>query len=134
MKPDILVDTCVLIDAFRGNITREVSILKELDLREENYSIPAICAQEVLQGAKTQNNWNKLKSFLETYQLVVPRDPIQFHIDTAEIYFKCKKKGITIRSSIDCMVSQLAIEHNATLLTSDKDFQHIKKISALKIL
>ena len=43
------------------------------------------------------------------------------------------KKGITIRSSIDCLIAQCAIENEVTLLHNDKDFvQMAGVISALK--
>ncbi|MDF2529848.1 MAG: PilT protein domain protein, partial [Gammaproteobacteria bacterium] len=40
----------------------------------------------------------------------------------AEHYFKCRKKGLTIRSTIDCLIAQIAIENDLLLLHNDRDF------------
>ena len=40
----------------------------------------------------------------------------------------CVEKGITIRSTIDLIISQIAIENNLYLLHNDKDFDEISKI------
>ena len=42
------------------------------------------------------------------------------------------KKGITIRSTIDCIVAQTTIEHDLYLLHHDKDFEIMGKVIPLK--
>ena len=46
----------------------------------------------------------------------------------ANIYFQCRKKGVTVRSSIDCLIVQIAIEHGLKLLHNDKDFEKISTV------
>lgn len=125
MISDILVDSSVLIDFFKGRETRETSILKELDLRGEPYSVPVVCAQEVMQGANSTKDFQKLWDFFRTQDLVGPKDQLNFYYNSAKIFFDCQKKGKTVRSSIDCMIAQLALENSAYLLTSDKDYRKI---------
>ena len=45
----------------------------------------------------------------------------------------CRKKGLTIRSTIDCLIAQIAIEHDLLLLQNDKDFVHMASIVELKL-
>jgi predicted nucleic acid-binding protein len=33
---------------------------------------------------------------------------------------------VTIRSTVDCLIAQIALEHNLFLLYSDRDFQLMK--------
>jgi len=40
-----------------------------------------------------------------------PKDPVDSFTRAARIYFDCRKNGITIRSTIDCIIAQTAIEH-----------------------
>jgi len=48
--------------------------------------------------------------------------------------FVCRKSGITVRSTIDLLIAQIAIENNLFLLHSDKDFDFIASvIKELKI-
>jgi predicted nucleic acid-binding protein len=50
----------------------------------------------------------------------------------ADLYFKLRRKGLTVRSSIDCCIAQLAIENDVSLLHRDKDFVTISQIAPLK--
>lgn len=45
---------------------------------------------------------------------------------------ECRKQGITIRSTIDCLIAQTAIEHDLLLLHRDNDFSAMSKIVPLK--
>jgi predicted nucleic acid-binding protein len=60
----IIVDTSVLINLFRGAQTRATQTLKLLEANGVPLLIPAICCQEVLQGAKNNREWELLKSYL----------------------------------------------------------------------
>ncbi len=41
---------------------------------------------------------------------------------------KCRTKGITIRSTIDLLIAQTAIDNDVMLLANDSDFLNIAKI------
>jgi len=51
----------------------------------------------------------------------------------AELYKSLRKKGITIRKPVDCMIASVAIEYDIQLLHNDRDFDHIAKRSKLRI-
>jgi predicted nucleic acid-binding protein len=61
------------------------------------------------------------------------QDERESYASAAKIYFKCRKKGITISSTIDCLIAQSAIENNLFLLHNDSDFDRISKVVGLKI-
>ena len=44
-----------------------------------------------------------------------------------------RKKGITIRKPLACLISAVAIENNAKLFHNDADFQKISKVSDLML-
>jgi predicted nucleic acid-binding protein len=52
----------------------------------------------------------------------------------AEIYRTLRRKGITIRNSVDCMIASVAIENDIILLHNDRDFIPIEKHFGLKVL
>jgi hypothetical protein len=60
------------------------------------------------------------------------REPIDSFAEAAKIYLGCRKQGITIRSTIDCLIAQTALENDLFLLHDDKDFDAIAKIVPLK--
>jgi len=49
------------------------------------------------------------------------------------VFFDLRRKGMSVRSSVDCLIAQTAIEHGLHLLHNDSDFDRIAKVSALKI-
>ena len=50
-----------------------------------------------------------------------------------DLYRHLRKKGITIRKSIDCLIASYAIITDMYLLHNDKDFTQIASESKLKI-
>jgi predicted nucleic acid-binding protein len=44
------------------------------------------------------------------------------------MYINCRKKGFTIRSTLDLIIAEIAIENNLYLLHNDNDFTNISKV------
>ena len=130
----IVVDTSVLIDLFRGRDTSGVAALRRLEADGMPLAIPAVCCQELLQGARDQREWKLLLGTLETQDLLVPADPWQTHVEAARIFFDCRRRGITVRSTLDCLVAQLVLENDGTLLHNDEDYEQIARIRPLRTI
>jgi hypothetical protein len=58
---------------------------------------------------------------------------IDSYIAAAGLYRKCRKKGVTIRSTIDLLIAQIAVENDLILMHHDTDFQNIAKVCSLKL-
>ncbi len=129
----ILVDTSVLIDLFKGDENRATDRLRRVIQQEIPYGITSVIYQELLQGAKTEKEYNLLNDYLCCQRFFHPKDPLQSYAQAAIIYFKCRRKGITIRSTIDCLIAQIAIEHDLFLLHNDKDFKIMSPVVNLKL-
>ena len=129
----ILADTSVLVDFFRGRETESGKRLKTVLHQGIPFGINSFIYQEVLQGAKSEKEYRLLKKYLETQHFYHPKDPIESFAKAAKIYFDCRKKGVTIRSTIDCVIAQTAMEHDLFLLHNDSDFDAIATVVPLKI-
>lgn len=44
-----------------------------------------------------------------------------------------QEKGIALRSTVDMLIAQIAIENDLTLMHNDKDFDDIENVSDLKV-
>ena len=130
----IVVDTSVLVDFFRGVDTSEVRALDRIERDDVPFGIPVICCQELLQGARDEPEWRLLVSYLVTQRQVAPRDHWETHEAAARIYFDCRRRGITIRSTVDCLIAQLVLENDGVLLHDDEDFEHISEVRPLRTL
>lgn len=130
----IIVDSSVLIDFLRGLDTDAVAHLVRLEQDAVPYALPAVCLQEVLQGAKDEAEWEQLRTYLETQWQLLPEEPLATHRNAARIYFDCRRRGITLRSTIDCFIAQLALEYEGTLLHDDRDYEKIRQVRPLRTL
>jgi predicted nucleic acid-binding protein len=130
----IVVDTSVLIDFFRGTPTAGAGRLAQLEADEVPFSIPLVCYQELLQGARDEREWRLLDEHLQTQRLLVPDHPLSLHREAARIFFDCRRKGVTVRSTVDCLIAAQALRAKATLLHNDDDFEHISTVRPLKTL
>ena len=128
----ILVDTSVLIDFFKGIKNPAEVKFKSILEQDIPFGITSLIYQEVLQGAKSEKEYAGLKKYLSSQRFFHPKDPIETSAKAAGIYFRCRKKGITVRSTVDCMIAQIAIESELLLLHNDRDFEAMAAVAALK--
>ena len=129
----VLVDTSVLVDFFKGAKNKEVLLFEEIIKSDIPFGITSLIFQELLQGAKDSKEFNRLVKYLGSQRFLHPKDTVDSYKKAAAIYFNARRNGITIRSTIDCVIAQLAIEHNAFLLHNDQDFNRIAQFTNLKI-
>ncbi|MDD4091952.1 MAG: PIN domain nuclease [Smithellaceae bacterium] len=130
----ILVDTSVLIDYLKGIENTSVSAFGKILENGTPYGINELIYLEVLQGARTITEYRKLQEYLETipfYFLTLGKESYE---RAAQLNFVCRRSGVTIRSTIDLLIAQTAIENDLFLLHNDHDFTNMAKaIKALKI-
>lgn len=124
----IIVDTSILVDFLKGKDTPQTRYFYRLEQQNVPFAIPVICAQELLQGARDAKEYKTLRSYLITQELLASKDPVATHFEAAKIYFDCKRKGVTPRSTIDCLIVRLVIEHGGVLLHFDRDFENIGRV------
>ena len=129
----ILVDTSVLIDLFKGNDNEAVVNLHDIIHQQVPFGIASVIYQEILQGAKTEKEYASLKEYLSTQRFFHPIDLIASYAEAAHIFYSCRRKGVTVRSTTDCLIAQIAIEHELLLLHNDKDFTAMATIIDLKV-
>lgn len=117
----ILVDSSVWIDYFNGTETTETSLLDQY-LTTDIISIGDIILAEVLQGFKTDKDYKQAKELLlelPIYQIMTP----DLALVGADNYRKLRKKGITVRKSVDNWIATFCIQNQVSLLFSDRDFE-----------
>ena len=124
-----LVDTSVWIDFFKANPNPAVERLKALlTTTDTEIGVTTTILQEILQGTADDRQFAKYRSYFETQPIYLPQDPILTAITAARIYFDCRRCGITVRSSNDCLIAQTAVEYDLILLHNDEDFRRIGRV------
>ena len=128
MMRGFLVDTSVWIDFFRQRKTPAVEKLYQLLPDPDVLGMTELIYQEVLQGALHEQNFKALEDYLSELRFFYPKQAVVSNREAARLYFTCRRKGITIRSTVDCLIAQIAIEHDLILFHDDKDFIHMATV------
>ncbi len=123
-----LVDTSIWIDFLRQRETESVGFLEQLLENPLACGITDQIYLEVLQGARDESSFDKLQHYFSGQRFYAFENSRQSHAEAARIYLQCRKAGITIRSSIDCLIAQCAKEHELILLHNDRDYLAMAKV------
>ena len=120
----ILVDTSVwLFDRRRFRLSDFV--------RQDQIAVCGTIIQEVLQGARGDTVRETQETLVHMHLVDLPLPLNRFEY-AAEIYRSLRVRGITIRSSNDCLIAASAILNRIELLHADRDFDYIAEITNLQ--
>jgi len=127
----IFLDSTVLINYFNGKNNWQVQVLDSL-LGKELVVIGDYVLTEVLQGFKSDKDFQKAKTILLSFPCFNIGGK-EIAIQSAKNYRFLRKKGVTVRKTIDVMIATFCIQNNFTLLHNDKDFDPFSKFLNLKV-
>lgn len=116
----IVVDTSVWIDYFNGRDTPETERLDGL-LGHEPLGIGDLILTEVLQGFRVDRDYRIARSLL-TSLMLFDMAGVENALRSAEQYRLLRRRGITIRSTVDVIIATACIVEDYALLFSDRDF------------
>jgi predicted nucleic acid-binding protein len=125
----MLIDTSVLIALFKDRSGVAARALRDV-LDGRAYCLTRFTQMELLQGARDDKEWLKLSDYLADQDYLEVSE--ESWAAAARLYFDLRRKGLTVRSAIDCCIAEIAMAHGATLLHNDRDFTTIAKLRSLK--
>jgi hypothetical protein len=128
----IVVDTTVWIDFLEARRSPFDLHLKKLIEQGEALALTDVIYCEVLQGILEENKFRRTRSILRAYPILQMRGLRTFE-HAAHIYRACRKKGLTIRKTADCLIAATCLEARAELYHNDRDFEAIAKVRRLKL-
>jgi predicted nucleic acid-binding protein len=131
----ILVDTCVLSEAFRkaskpSKFSEKIAFFRQMITEDWPIAIPGIVFQEFLTGVKTDKLLRIAMRAVEGFPVILADE--EDHILASRIRSQCLAKGVSAHG-IDCLIASTAINRNYRLLTFDEDFASIAKVCHLKM-
>ena len=117
----IFVDSSVWVDYFNGQQSAETDCLDGL-LGREPIGIGDLVLIEVLQGFKYDKDYKTARELL-TSLTVFTLGGQEIAIKSADNFRLLRKRGVTVRKTIDVLIATFCIEKKLPLLHSDKDFE-----------
>jgi hypothetical protein len=128
----ILVDSSVWIDYFNGAATPQADKLDGL-LGREPLAIGDLILIEVLQGFDGGRDFVKSRRLLTSFAVIQIGGP-EIAIAAAQNFRYLRKRGVTVRKTIDTMIATRCIESGYDLLHSDRDFEPFVEHLGLRIV
>jgi predicted nucleic acid-binding protein len=127
----MIVDTNAWADFFNGVRSLYVERL-DLALREEeDLAVLPIILTEVLQGFRTETGFRRARRVLLSLPIVQP--DVDGHVRAARLFRSLRRKGITVRGAVDCVIAQTSLDLQAELLSPDADFEGIARHTPLRL-
>ena len=124
----ILVDTSVWVQMLRSR--QPLDLLAHANLDEVTTCLPVI--QEVLQGISEERFYRKAYQALFSLPVVESPMPASVYVEAAALFRSARRAGITVRSSVDCLIAVCALRHDLEVLHADRDFDRLAKLAPLK--
>jgi predicted nucleic acid-binding protein len=125
----IVVDSNCWADFFNGTSTPHVQRLEAALREEEDVAVLPVIITEVLQGFRTASGFRGAERLLASLPVIYPT--VDCHVRAARMYRSLRRKGITVRGAVDCIIAQTCIDLDAELLSPDADFEQIARHTSL---
>lgn len=123
----ILVDTSIWIELLAGKPCR---VIPEEDLLRFATCGPVV--QEVLQGLRPGPQSDAFRIAFLAIPVLNDPIPLGLFLSAADIYRQGRRRGITIRSSVDCLIAAIAIDRKVPVWHRDRDFTAIAQYTDLE--
>ena len=126
----ILVDTSIWIEVFRSRNSLDLESITPLE--EVVTCLPII--QEVLQGFRDERSFRIARDAM--FALPIIESPLEASLfeEAVGLYRTARHAGLTIRSSVDCLIAACALRHGLTVFHIGRDYAQLAKISRLSVL
>jgi predicted nucleic acid-binding protein len=128
----VIVDSSVLIDFLAHTVTPQTAWLR-LNLNVFQIGITSLILCEVLQGTRGDRRFAEVQAILMPF-VVHPGDSDALAVASALNYRTLRRIGVTVRSTIDCLIATFCIEEGHVLLHNDRDFNPFESYLGLKVL
>ena len=127
----ILVDSSVWIDYFSGVASPGTELLDAL-LGAEPLLTGDLILAEVLQGFAAERDFRQARTLLESFA-VVPLAGHDVCVQAAHNFRTLRRKGVTIRKTIDTIIATCCIRNGYSLLHDNRDFDAFVEHLGLRV-
>jgi predicted nucleic acid-binding protein len=128
----IIVDSSVWIDFLNRRATPQTRWLQSTRGMKE-IGLTTLVLAEVLHGIRFDSKLRAAEQFFRTMP-VFESLAISLSIRSAGNYRALRALGVTVRSTIDCLIATFCIEEGHQLLHSDRDFDAFETHLGLQVL
>ena len=126
----VLVDTSAWVEYLRGTGSPYNRWIRDAIRAETPLGWTEPILYELTAGAGSPRRVEELRALLLRGPMVAV-DGLQDWEDAAQLYRTARAKGLTVRSSIDCLIAAVALRTGSPVLALDRDFEALAQVSDL---
>jgi predicted nucleic acid-binding protein len=128
----LLVDSTVWVDYFNGIVNSQTDYLHQV-VDKAPILVTDLILAEVLQGFRDDTDFEKARRIFAKYIQVEMVNP-ELALQSARNYRLLRRKGITVRKTIDSLIATYCIENEHDLLHNDSDFDGYEQHLELSVI
>ena len=128
----ILADSSAWVEFDRATGSAVDRRLTDLIAEGGPLAVTEPVVMQVLAGARSDGRKNDLRRLLLRFELAAV-DPTADFEAAARIYRRCRRKGVTPRGLIDCLIAAVAWRRGAILLAQDVDLCRVAEVIGVAI-
>jgi predicted nucleic acid-binding protein len=128
----VIVDTTVWVDYLRGIRNPETEWL-DREAGRARLGITDLILCEVLQGISDDREFHRVRGSLLKFELFEMGGE-DIAIAAAQNFRAIRRKGRTIRKTIDCLIATFCIVRGFSLLHRDRDFRPFQELLGLSVV
>ncbi len=86
----------------------------------------------MLQGFRDEGAYRRARDAMFALPRVESPLETSIFLEAVDLYRSARRNGLTIRSSVDCLIGSCAIRHDLEVLHRDRDYAAIARVSPLR--
>jgi predicted nucleic acid-binding protein len=128
----VIVDTSVWVDFLNDVNTAEVRWLDQ-ELAKQRLGLLDVIVCEVLQGLSTEGEAAKVLRELRQFE-IFETGGLELATAAARNYRSLRRRGKTVRKTLDCLIATFCLTNSHALLHCDGDFDPFEQHLGLKVV
>ena len=128
----VIVDTTVWIDYLAGKTNAQTTWL-EIHADRQRLGLTDLILCEILQGIRTEADVKKVRHELSRFA-VFSTGGEDLAVASAQNYRTLRRRGITVRTTIDCLIATFCLREGHSLLHHDSDFNPFEAHLGLQVI
>ena len=128
----VIVDTTVWIDYLHGRENKETAYL-DRELGRQPFGLTDLILCETLQGIKDDKAFPQVLREMRRFEMFETGGE-ELAIEAAINFRSLRRRGHTVRKTIDCLIATFCLRHAHALLHRDRDFDPFEEVLGLAVI
>lgn len=120
----VLVDTSAWVEFLNAHDSPEQRAVVRLLEGEDDVCTCGVIVAEVLQGLRRDRDRREIERLFGQMTLLEATG-LEPYVEAAALYRALRRRGTTVRSTIDCLIAVLASRNGCAILARDRDLTAI---------